>query len=85
MIMHFDGNTTSLDTFSGSIGKSLGGQVSVWSVAHFKSIPNSNFPSLPNNVLDYLSSDQYYSYRICWATWAVILRHVDEDLELLET
>ena len=36
---------------------------------------------LPQTSLENLSSNQYYSYRICWA---VILEEVDDDLQLLE-
>ena len=46
-----------------------------------KAIRNPNFPVLPNEVIDYLSSDQYYAYRICVA---ITLVAIDDDLELLE-
>ena len=47
----------------------------------FKSIPNAKFPVIPNSLMDDLSSDQYYVYRICSA---VMLRSVDANLEFLK-
>ena len=47
----------------------------------FKSIPNPKFPVIPNSLMDDLSSDQYYAYRICSA---VMLGSVDVNLEFLE-
>ena len=47
----------------------------------FKSIPNPKFPVIPNSLMDDLSSDQYYTYRICSA---VMLESVDANLEFLE-
>ena len=47
----------------------------------FKSIPNPKFPVIPNSLMDDLSSDQYYTYKICSA---VRLGSVDADLEFLE-
>ena len=44
----------------------------------FKSIPNPKFPVIPNCLMDDLSSDQYYAYRICSA---VMLGSVDANLE----
>lgn len=78
---YLDGTTKSPDSFSGVIGSKLNGPVSEWDVVSFKPIRNQNFPILPNNTIDELSSDQYYGYRICMA---VMLGTVDEDLELLE-
>ena len=47
----------------------------------FKSIPNPKFPVIPNSLMDDLSSDQYYAYRIFSA---VMLGSVDANLEFLE-
>ena len=40
-----------------------------------------HFPDIPQSVVDELSSDQHYAYRICMA---VIVGSVDEDLQFLE-
>ena len=40
-----------------------------------------SFPFLPNDVINNISTDQYYSYRMCWA---FINGEVDEDLAHLE-
>ena len=42
-------------------------------------VPNLYFPMLPNDVLEDLSTDQYYGYKICWF---VICGEVDDDLQL---
>ena len=73
------GVTKSPDTFSGPIGKCLNGSVSDWEVVNFKPIVNQRFPEIPPDVVQELSTDQYYGYRICTA---VILGQVDEDLAL---
>ena len=77
-----DGTTKSPDSFSGPIGKSLNGEVSSWPVAaHFKSIPNPHFVKLPVSVIEDLSADQHYAYKICSA---VIEGVVDSDLQYLK-
>ena len=76
-----DGRTTSPDKFGGPIGSLLNGNVSEWEVVKFKAIPYDEFPVLPDDVIDDLSTDQYYAYQICTA---VISGKVDEDLALLE-
>lgn len=81
VFVEIDGTTKSPDAFSGKIGKELSGSASDWSVEKFKPIANQTFPLLSNDVVDDLSTDQHYAYKICWA---VILGHVDIDLELLE-
>ena len=63
------------------IGRQLNGAVSEWKVVKFNSIPNSKFPVIPNFLMDDLSSDQYYAYRICSA---VMLGSVDANLEFFE-
>jgi len=55
--------------------------VSEWDVVKFKALPNQNFPILPNDVVEDLSTDQYYAYRICWS---VVYGKVDTNLERLE-
>ena len=76
-----DGSTKSPEKFSGPIGSMLDGSVSQWEVVNFKSIPYPSFPFLSNEVIDDLSTDQYYGYRMCWA---IITGEVDEDLSHLE-
>ena len=80
-IIHLDGTTNCPATFAGPIGKKLGGVVSDWPIAQFKSIPNPYFPEVPQQVLDDLSRNQYYSYRICIA---VMTGLVENDLQYLE-
>ena len=41
------------------------------------SMPTSLFPKLPANVDNDLNTDQYYTYRICWA---IINGVVEDDL-----
>ena len=53
-----DGTSTAPDSFSGPIGKRLRGKVSDWGIAKFRPMKNPNFPSVPNAVLENLSTDQ---------------------------
>ena len=64
-----------------SIGQKLSDNVRSWPVANFKRIHNPGFPELPNDVIDDLSTDQHYAYRICMA---IITGEVDPDLESLD-
>ena len=57
-----DGSTKSPDKFSGPIGSMLNGIVSQWQVVKFKSIPYLSFPIFPSEIIDDLSTDQYYGY-----------------------
>ena len=81
VFQNLDDVTSGPDSFSGPIGRQLNGAVSEWKVVKFKSIPNSKFPVITNSLMDDLSSDQYYAYRICSA---VMLGSVDAILEFLE-
>ena len=81
IFIHLDGTTNSPATFKGPIGKKLSGVASDWPIAQFKSIPNPHFLEVPPQVLDDLSRDQYYSYRICKA---VMAGSVESDLQYLE-
>ena len=47
----------------------------------FKFIPNIKFPVIPKSLMDDISSDQYYAYRICSA---VMLGSVDVNLKFLK-
>ena len=62
------------------MGKKLNGNVSTWPVKNFEPIENANFPKLPDDIVDDLSSDQYYEYRICPA---VMSGYLDPDLHKL--
>ena len=77
IFVELDGSTKSPDAFAGPIGKKLDGNVSQWPVVAFKPIPNPHFPSLPDDVLEDLSTDQYYGYKICLS---VICGEVSNDL-----
>ena len=68
-------------SFFQPIGSMLHGLVTQWEVANFKPIPYSSLPFLPTDVINDLSTDQYYGYRMCWAT---ITGEVDEVLAYLE-
>ena len=83
VFMFVDGTTKSPDTgsFSGPIGQNLTENVRSWPVVNFKRIRNPGFPELPNHVIDDLSTDQHYAYRICMA---IITGEVDPDLEFLD-
>ena len=78
---HLDGVSASPDSFSGPIGKELNGLVSDWKVVNFRSLSSIEFPYLPQEVIQNLSSDQFYTYQICRA---VISRKVENDLAQLE-
>ena len=78
-----DGTTKSPDSFAGVIGSHLNGTVSDWKVANFKPICNQNFPLVPSSVIDELSADQYYGYRICMAVMMGPFA-INKDLELLK-
>ena len=81
VFLNIDGSSTGPDSFSGPIGKKLSGKVSEWGVANFKPIKNANFPSIPNEVFDDLSTDQFCANRLCWC---IMLGDVDKNMELLE-
>ena len=50
-------------------------------VVAFQKIPNETFPQLKEDVIEDLSTDQHYAYRICTA---VMIDTVEEDLQCLE-
>ena len=81
LFQNLGGLTSGPDSFSRPIGRQLNGAVSEWKVVKFKSIPNPKFPVIPNSLMDDLSSDQYYAYRICSA---VMLGSIDANLVFLE-
>lgn len=81
VFQNIDGTSISPDSFSGPIGKKLSGKVFDWGVGKFKQIKNPSFPVVTNEVLDNLSTDQFYAYRICCC---VSSGAVDQDIEHLE-
>jgi len=70
-----------LTVFRGLGKKKLNGKVSTWPEKNFEPIENANFPKLPYDIVDDLSSDQYYGYRICLA---VMSGYLDPDLQKLQ-
>ena len=58
-----DGTTTGPESFSRPTGKSTVGKVSDWQVPSFQKTENDEFPKLPNNVAETLSTDQYHAYK----------------------
>ena len=81
IFIELDGTTNSSDSFTGPICKQLDGCISKWLIANFKNISNMYFPNIPHSVVDELSSDQHYAYRICMA---VMFGSVDKALHFLE-
>ena len=75
------GTTNGPQSFACPIRKAITGKVSTWQVTTFKKIENDDFPAISNFVLETLSTDQYYAYKICQA---VISGELSEYLELLE-
>lgn len=81
MFIDIDGTTTGPDSFSGPIGKELNGNVSDWDIYNnFKAIPGFNI-DMPQEIINDLSTDQYYAYKM---SKAVSSGNVDQELELLE-
>ena len=78
-----DGATSGPDIFAGPIGKKIQSPVSSWPVTQFKEVfvVIFSFPKLPLHVIDDLSTDQYYAYKICLA---IIPGNCDDDLQYLE-
>ena len=76
-----DGTTRSPDSFSDPIGKLLGTDVSEWPVVGFKRIQKTNFAILPDKVIEDLSADQKYAYKICLA---VSKESIEKDIQYLK-
>ena len=84
--MELDGTTKSPDAFGGDVGKELNvDYVSDWDPVNFKKIKDPKFKemleSYPDEVVEDLSHDQHYAYRICMA---IMTGHLPADLALLE-
>ena len=67
VFMELDGTINSPDSFTAPISKQLDGCVLKRPIANFKNIPNKHFRDIPHLVVDKLSSNQHYAYRICTA------------------
>ena len=52
------------DAFSGQIGKQIKRTVLEYKVSRYEIITNSKFPLMSADIIDNLSSDQYYVYKI---------------------
>ena len=81
VFLELEGTTKSPDSFLGPVGKKQNGKVSTWPVKNFEPIENAKFPKLPDDIVNDLSSDQYYGYRICLA---VMSGYLDPDLQKLQ-
>ena len=77
----YDGKTKGPEHWTGPVGRSIKATVSTLPVVAFQQIPSPDFPSLPDVVVDDLSWDQKYLYRICLA---VITGSVEDDLAAIE-
>ena len=62
--INLNGTTKSSDNFSVPIGSQLNGTVSYWNVVKFKAIPHAPFIVIPTEVINELSTDQHYGYRM---------------------
>ena len=81
IFQRLDGSTKKPDSFSGMIGEQLNGRVSSWTVYNFQTILNDQFPILPDEAIENLSSDQYYASLMCQGDIKGIF---DPDLKYLE-
>ncbi|KAI6653076.1 hypothetical protein LOD99_3912 [Oopsacas minuta] len=78
---YFDGKTSGPNSLSGPISKSLKNKLSKIPVVEFEPIIYNEFPEMTEELIDDLSTDQSYLYRICQAC---LRGNCTEDLELLE-
>ena len=81
IFQELDGKTKGPDSFSGTIGRQLNGKVSAWDVTTFQPVSNDQFPVVPDELIESLSSDQYYAMQICHAVMTGV---VSQDLKYLE-
>ena len=82
VFLELDGTTKSPDSFSWPVGKKLNVNVSTWPVKIFEPIENANFPKLLDDIVDDLSSDQYYGYQICLAVMSGYLTLICKSFRL---
>ena len=78
---YYDGKPNGPEHWSGPIGKSIKGTLSGTPVVTFQPVPFPDFPGLPDEVVDDLSWDQKYLYRI---SMGVITGVVTDDLAAIE-
>ena len=62
-----DGKTSGPNSFKGPLGKQLEDNLTKFPPVKFARIKNKDFPNIPVDVVDDLSTDQRYLYRICCA------------------
>ena len=77
LFVYFDGKTTEPNTFSGPIGLAVCECLSALNIVTYEAIPFASAITLDDDVLNDLSNDQCYMYRI----WQAI---ITEELALLE-
>ena len=75
-----DDVSLSPDSFSGPIGKDLNGLVSGWQMLKYRPLSSTGFCKLPKEIVENLSSHQFYEYRV-W--WTVMSATPDNDLAQL--
>ena len=61
---HLDDIPLHPSSFSGPIGKELNGLLSDWQVRKFTPLSSIDFPQLPKEVIENMSSDQFYAHQI---------------------
>ena len=79
------GFTSGPNTFTSPIEKSLHGLVSTWSVVKYQT--NFFVSKLPTHVVNALSTDQYYTYRICYkypSVCSIFNGAIEDDLLYLK-
>ena len=81
LFYHYDGKPKGPDTWSGPIGRQMKEELASLPVVKFNAIHVNNFPKLASDILQDLSWDQKYLYRICTA---IIAGKVSADLAALE-
>ena len=81
LFYYYDGKPVGPEHWSGPIGKSIKNRVSSLPIVAFQPIKFDDFPVLPDEVVQDLSWDQKYLYRICMA---LIRGTVEDDLAAIE-
>ena len=71
-----DSFTASPNSFGKPIFLNMEKPISTWPIEEFKFLPKQYFLILSNKIINDLSTDQYYAYRICQA---VILGEIDSN------
>ena len=77
LIQVLDGGTTGPTSLKGPIGSTLEEDLTELEVVAFKKIPNPDFPVLEESVVEDLSKDQKYTYKV---SHAIIKGEMPPDL-----